>query len=57
MCCGGVPWMGRVAAASAGPQSRGREAAAFPPQALGLEAEPWATGACGGPHDTLTDGM
>lgn len=35
----------------------GREEAAFLPQALGLEAEPWATGAFGAHHDTLMDGV
>lgn len=50
---GGWHW----AVATAGAQSRGREETIFPPQALGLEAEPWATGACGTPHDTLMDGI
>lgn len=65
ICCWGEMWMGKEAAggcyrgetwrerrwgtAAAGPESREREEAASPPQALGLEAEPWASGACGAP--------
>ena len=39
----------RWGTAAAGPESRERVEAASPPQALGLEAEPWASGACGAP--------
>ena len=65
ICCWGEMWMGKEAAggcyrgetwrerrwgtAAAGPESREREEAASPPQALGLEAEPWASGACSAP--------
>lgn len=50
---GGWHW----AVVTSGAQSRGKEEAIFPLQALVLEAEPWATGACGVPHDTLIDGI
>ena len=48
-CCRGETWKGRrQGTPAAGPESRETEATP-PPQALGLEAEPWASGACGAP--------
>jgi hypothetical protein len=56
-----VLWTGLEAGAGLWPlQDHAAEEEMKPPsvpEPLGLEAEPWATCACGGPHDDLMDGI